>query len=205
MPRTLHDWNSIQAYHDEGHGFVECARRFGFTKSAWNKAISRSRLRVTSGRADDRRRRYDWGAVQTYYDGGASLTQCKAKFGFSNVAWTRAAKRSEIRPRSTKKSIADVLASRSSRWVKKAKLVREGQLLNECSTCGISKWHGKPLAIQIDHINGARDDWRIENLRMLCPNCHSQTPTYSGRNIRRRRRLQEVDGSCSITVASDPG
>jgi 5-methylcytosine-specific restriction endonuclease McrA len=61
-------------------------------------------------------------------------------------------------------------------------------LLHRCSDCGISDWLGKPLAIQIDHINGAKNDWGLENLRMLCPNCHSQTPTFSGRN---RRRLQE--------------
>jgi 5-methylcytosine-specific restriction endonuclease McrA len=43
----------------------------------------------------------------------------------------------------------------------------------------------------IDHINGVRDDHRLENLRMLCPNCHSQTSTYGGRDVKRRRRLQE--------------
>jgi 5-methylcytosine-specific restriction endonuclease McrA len=45
------------------------------------------------------------------------------------------------------------------------------------------------LTVQIDHINGVRDDHRLENLRMLCPNCHSQTATYGQRN--RSRDLQE--------------
>jgi 5-methylcytosine-specific restriction endonuclease McrA len=45
--------------------------------------------------------------------------------------------------------------------------------------------------VQIDHINGRRDDHRIENLRMLCPNCHSQTATWGRRNTFRPSGLQE--------------
>ena len=44
--------------------------------------------------------------------------------------------------------------------------------------------------MQLDHINGVKNDNRLENLRMLCPNCHSQTQTYGGRNLK-RRALQE--------------
>jgi 5-methylcytosine-specific restriction endonuclease McrA len=58
--------------------------------------------------------------------------------------------------------------------------------------------------MHLDHINGVRDDHRLENLRMLCPNCHSQTPTYGGRNAK-RHSLQEQRRPCSITVAADPG
>ncbi len=46
------------------------------------------------------------------------------------------------------------------------------------------------LSMHLDHVNGVRNDNRLENLRMLCPNCHSQTPTYGGRNAK-LRRLQE--------------
>lgn len=44
--------------------------------------------------------------------------------------------------------------------------------------CGINSWLGNPLTLELDHINGVRTDNRRENLRVLCPNCHSQTPTY---------------------------
>jgi 5-methylcytosine-specific restriction endonuclease McrA len=56
-----------------------------------------------------------------------------------------------------------------------------------CRDCGNPGTHnGKPLTLHLDHINGVHDDNRLENLRWLCPNCHSQTPTYCGRSSRRR-------------------
>ncbi len=53
---------------------------------------------------------------------------------------------------------------------------------NTCSECGIlSTWNGKPLRLQVDHINGERYYNRPENLRLLCPNCHTQTSTFSNK------------------------
>jgi len=68
----------------------------------------------------------------------------------------------------------------------KKRLLKTGVLDNICSECGISpEWNQKPLTLIMDHINGIHSDNRIENLRILCPNCHSQTPTYTGRNANR--------------------
>ena len=64
----------------------------------------------------------------------------------------------------------------------KKRLVNEGYLQYECACCGITEWQGEPITLQLDHINGDNRDHRIENLRFLCPNCHSQTETYAGKN-----------------------
>jgi hypothetical protein len=66
----------------------------------------------------------------------------------------------------------------------------------KCRECGIVEWQGKQLSLILDHINGNADDWRLENLRLLCPNCDSQTPTFKGRNMGngryyRRQRYKE--------------
>ena len=65
-------------------------------------------------------------------------------------------------------------------------LVVAGLLIDECAECGISEWRGRKLVLHLDHINGIGDDNRIENLRLLCPNCDSQSATYCGRNMRKR-------------------
>jgi hypothetical protein len=64
----------------------------------------------------------------------------------------------------------------------KTRLLKLGLLENKCYECGIGpEWNGKPLSLQLDHINGASDDNRLENLRMLCPNCHTQTETFGSK------------------------
>lgn len=64
----------------------------------------------------------------------------------------------------------------------KKRCLDNGWLENECSICGIGPvWNDRPLALQLDHINGVNNDHRIENLRILCPNCHTQTETYAGK------------------------
>ena len=67
----------------------------------------------------------------------------------------------------------------------KKRLVNENRLEYKCAICGLTDWLGKEITLQLDHINGINNDHRIENLRFLCPNCHSQTDTYAGKNIGR--------------------
>lgn len=67
----------------------------------------------------------------------------------------------------------------------KNKLLNFGLLKYQCSgdNCEIKDvWLGKKITLQLDHKNGNREDNRLKNLRLLCPNCHSQTDTYAGKN-----------------------
>lgn len=72
----------------------------------------------------------------------------------------------------------------------KKRLVASGLMVYACDGCGVSEWRGKPLALQLEHVNGIGDDNRISNLRLLCPNGHSQTDTFCGRNVRIRRKAR---------------
>lgn len=65
----------------------------------------------------------------------------------------------------------------------KERVIKENLIEYKCSFCdNDGNWQGKKLSLHIDHTNGVNNDNRIENLRFLCPNCHSQTETYGGKN-----------------------
>ncbi len=75
--------------------------------------------------------------------------------------------------------------STTTRKVIRENVIKHNLVEYKCSGEGCSienTWNGKPIVLQLDHINGINNDHRIENLRFLCPNCHSQTDTYSGKN-----------------------
>ena len=69
----------------------------------------------------------------------------------------------------------------------KRRLLKAGKLKNQCAICDmLPTWNGQSIIFQLDHINGVRNDHRLENLQIICPNCHSQTITFSGRNHKKR-------------------
>jgi hypothetical protein len=137
-------------------------------------------------------RRYDWEAVQRFYDAGHSITECQAEFGFARKTFMDAVARGVVSTRPHGAPLTDYLVSgrRTNRSHLKSRLLAEGLKQNRCERCGITDWLGAPLAIALHHANGDGLDNRLENLVMLCPNCHSQTDNFSGRG---RRRLEVVE------------
>lgn len=67
----------------------------------------------------------------------------------------------------------------------KQKLLKCGVFKNICAICSICDWNGKPLCMELDHIDGDRTNHNLSNLRLLCPNCHAQTSTYRAKNIKK--------------------
>lgn len=81
--------------------------------------------------------------------------------------------------------LGDVMVENSTypRSSLRRRLLRSGVIPYVCAVCGRGpEWEGRPLTLILDHINGVNNDHRKENLRFLCPNCSSQTDTFSGRN-----------------------
>ena len=68
---------------------------------------------------------------------------------------------------------------------------------NKCWTCGITEWQGKSIVMDLEHIDGNSENNNLENLSLICPNCHSQTETYKGKNKgngRHCRRIRYAEG-----------
>lgn len=133
--------------------------------------------------------RYNWNEVQKYYDEGHSYSDCRERFGFSSWSWSNAIRRGCLKANPSKRTaILSTQSMQATRWNVRVGLLKRGLLRYECYECGISEWFGERLPLHVDHINGISDDHRLENLRMLCPNCHSQTETFGAKNLRIKKR-----------------
>jgi Zn finger protein HypA/HybF involved in hydrogenase expression len=97
---------------------------------------------------------------------------------FHGQAWSRDKKLGPKRP------VEDYLKENTvvQSFRLRNRLISEGIKDHKCEECGITEWRGRPTPIELDHINGNHHDNRLENLRLLCPNCHALTDTYRGKN-----------------------
>jgi hypothetical protein len=131
-------------------------------------------------------RRYDWAEIQRYYDAGHSISECQQRFGFARKAWADAARRGAVVSRPQATPLAELLRvdSPRGRWNLKRRLIAAGLKREACEECGIEDWRGRPLSLALHHVNGDRNDNRLENLALLCPNCHSQTDNFGILNRR---------------------
>jgi HNH endonuclease len=170
---------------DDGLTSAEIARRLRLTAPAIShhvRALGRS-LDVPCSR------RYDWSEIQRFHDAGHTMRECMMRFGFSSKTWHDARARGAIVTRPARAPIERYLVKgrRVSRNHLKRRLLEEGLMQERCEECGICEWRGRPLPLALHHVNGDGDDNRLENLQLLCSNCHSQTPNFSGRNRGRPR------------------
>lgn len=85
-------------------------------------------------------------------------------------------------PKKIDDSLIFVEDSAHSRWLVKKRIIDLKLLPYECSECELAEWMGKHIVLILDHINGRNNDNRINNLRLLCPNCNSQQPTFCRKN-----------------------
>lgn len=102
---------------------------------------------------------------------------------FTGQAWMRGRCRS---PSEVRRSLEVVLTAGSMchSGDLRNRLRRAGLKEARCELCGLTDWQGHPVPLELDHITGNATDNRLENLRILCPNCHAQTETWCGRNKR---------------------
>lgn len=91
--------------------------------------------------------------------------------------------------------------SRHSTGFIKKRILKERLLPYQCQICKVQdKWMEQKLILELDHINGNSKDNRLENLRFLCPNCHSQTFTFRGRNINKGGNTKKISDKELLTL-----
>lgn len=101
----------------------------------------------------------------------------------TGAAWNQGER---YKPIKEAQPLEEILVERSSyvsTYHLKKRLLKEGVKKYRCECCGNTEWMGEPIALELHHVNGIKDDLRIENLQILCPNCHAFTDNYRGKNI----------------------
>jgi hypothetical protein len=98
---------------------------------------------------------------------------------FTGHGWNKGKKFGPKRP------IEDYLSNKHkiSSHALRLRLLKEGFFEHKCYKCNLETWNDKPIPLELEHKDGKNSNNSIENLTLLCPNCHAQTKTYRGRNI----------------------
>ena len=100
---------------------------------------------------------------------------------FTGKAWNQGDRYRQI---NKPKDLEEILKEDSNyqSFKLKNRLLKEGLKEHKCESCNNTEWLGEPISLELHHINGNPNDNRLENLQLLCPNCHSYTDTYRAKN-----------------------
>lgn len=93
------------------------------------------------------------------------------------------------KPNTTKIPLEDILDGLHPQYPSpkiRVRLLQEKYFEHKCGRCELTEWLGVPIPLELEHINGTHTDHRLENLELLCPNCHALTETYCGKNIKNK-------------------
>ena len=99
-------------------------------------------------------------------------------------AWNQGERFQQFHPVKSLKDILIENSSYSNMNKLRQRLIKEGYKSNCCEKCKRTEWEGYPIPLELHHINGIREDLRIENLQILCPNCHALTDNYRGKGLK---------------------
>lgn len=105
-----------------------------------------------------------------------------ARLGLNTDHWSSNNRTAGWRKPRPLEEILTVDSDYSDTTTLKSRLIKNGLLEWVCASCGLTEWLGMTAPLELDHKNGVRSDNRLENLRLLCPNCHALTDTFRGRN-----------------------
>jgi|LakMenE18May11ns_1017448.scaffolds.fasta_scaffold9246019_1 Zn finger protein HypA/HybF involved in hydrogenase expression len=130
--------------------------------------------------------------IKLAYDKYDTLHQASAELKMTTVSLWRRAKKiglawkdKNFKPEQQKIPLNEIIEGKHPYYQTlklKKRLLKEGVKENKCDICGIIDWNNIELSMQLDHIDGDSHNHKLDNLRMVCPNCHSQTNTYCGKN-----------------------
>lgn len=192
--QRAYNWTAIAAFYELGYTPAECQREFSISNGAWHAAVQRGTVRLrTVGRTAPRGRTR--AAVAELLDAGMSQASIARQLGVSAPTVSFHARRLGIPARASAAQRYDWDEIRTfCRQHVKARLRLAGLKHECCEQCGLTDWRNRPLSLELHHVNGDGRDNRLENLMLLCPNCHSQTDTWGARNKGRRSADEESSG-----------
>ena len=191
----------------KGKNYGEISREVGCASST----IAYHAKKLKLNRYTFERKTYNWKTVQAYYDDGHTIQEALDYFGMDRSSWHEARNRGDVitvdtperkaklkyrRMNGLSKGINGALSeeifkenSLHTTQTAKNRILRNELIPYSCDNkkCFLHgkinpSWAGDGIVLHLDHKNGISNDHRLDNLRFLCPNCHSQTETYAGRN-----------------------